>query len=224
MIPSRIWITRARPGAEATAERLTSLGFTPLVVPLLEVRTLPAEIDLNGVDGLAFTSMNGVAAFQALSPDRARRVFAVGDATARAARDAGFTHVVSADGDLTALAALIRDQATGTTLLHPVAARPAGDLSALVGQGAQVREIPVYEAVETDAVPPQAWDAVLIHSPRAATAFAALAPDARGRLACAISPAAAAPLAPLPFAQVRSAASPDEAALLQTLGKAEPGV
>ena len=31
----KVWVTRASPGAEATATRLTALGHTPLVAPLL---------------------------------------------------------------------------------------------------------------------------------------------------------------------------------------------
>ena len=53
---------------------------------------------------LAFTSVNGVAAFAALTPRRDRPVFAVGDATAQAAHDAGFADVLSASGDLRDLA------------------------------------------------------------------------------------------------------------------------
>lgn len=220
----KVWITRARPGAEATAERLTALGFKPLIAPLLEVRPLPAEIDLTGIDALVFTSINAVAAFTALSPARDRPVFTVGDATARAASEAGFASVRSADGDLTALAALIRDEARGLTLLHPAAAQPAGDLAALVGDVARVRTAAVYETVETDARPSEAWDAVLIHSPRAARALAGAAPDVAGRLAFAISEAAAAPLSPLGFAEVRIATAPTEDALLAALGKAGPAV
>ena len=151
----------------------------------------------------------------------------VGDATAEAARAAGFVGVRSADGDLYALAALIgADPALkGLRLLHPGAETPAGDLSALVGGHAHVDHLPVYRAVQTGAAPPPAFDAVLIHSPRAARTLSgalagALAPDAaRDRLACAISANAAAPLSGLPFAEVRIAAHPDEAALLACLGK-----
>lgn len=220
----KVWITRARPGADSTAARLTALGFTPVVAPLLVVRPLPAEIDLAGVDALTFTSMNAVAAFAASSPSRDRPVFAVGDATARAAREAGFASVHSADGDLTALATLIRADGKGLTLLHPAAAQPAGDLAALVGDAAHIRTITVYETVETDARPSEAWHAVLIHSPRAARALASAAPDVAGGLACAISEAAAAPLTPLGFAQVRVATVPTEDALLAALGKPRPGV
>lgn len=220
----RVWITRARPGAEATAARLTALGFTPLIAPLLEVRALPADIDLTGIDALVFTSINAVAAFTALGPALDRPVFTVGDATARAAREAGFVSVRSADGDLTALAGLIRADGRGLTLLHPAAAQPAGDLAALVGDAAKVRTVTVYETVETVARAPEEWNAVLIHSPRAGRALAAAAPDVAGRLGCAISEAAAAPLAPLGFAEVRVAAAPTEDALLAALGKPGPAV
>ncbi|WP_029418278.1 uroporphyrinogen-III synthase [Brevundimonas bacteroides] len=220
----KVWITRARPGAEATAARLTALGFTPVIAPLLKVRPLHAEIDLVGVDALVFTSINAVAAFTTLSLARDHRVFTVGDATAGAASEAGFSSVRSADGDLTALAALIRADGQGLTLLHIAAAQPAGDLAALVGDTAQVRTVRVYETVETDAGPTEPWDAVLIHSPRAARALASAAPDVADRLACAISEAAAAPLAPLGFAEVRIAAAPTEDTLLAALGKPGPAV
>lgn len=174
-------------------------------------------------DALIFTSVNGVAAWADLSPGRAALVLTVGAATAEAARAAGFASVRSADGDIDALAALIlTDPALkGAHLLHPAAETPAGDLGSLIGGHARLETLPVYRAVETGAAPPEAFEAVLIHSPRAARALsAALPPDAvRGRIACAISANAAAPLADVPFAEVRIAASPDEASLLACLGK-----
>lgn len=216
-----VWITRARPGAERTAERLAGLGFDPVVAPLLAIRPLDVRPDLTGVRALAFTSRNGVEAFATLSPDRSRSVFAVGDATAEAARDAGFGDVRSAAGDLQALAALIRTTGSGLSVLHPAAAEPAGDLAALVGDGARVTTLAVYEAMETEAAAPEVWDAVLIHSPRAARALTVrVSPEAaRGRLAVAISPAAVAPLAVLSFAEIRIAEAPTETSLLAALGK-----
>lgn len=222
----RIWVTRAHPGAARTAGRLNALGFDPLVSPLLRIDALPATPDLTGVQTLVFTSANGVAAFAALSDARTLSVLAVGDATARAAREAGFATVRSADGDLAALAALIRAEARGLTILHPSAAEPAGDLSAAVGDAARIRNLPVYEARETDVGAPGAWDAVLIHSPRAGRALAAsLSPEeVEGRIALVLSSAAAAPLERLPFAEVRIAAAPTEDALLAALGKPQASV
>lgn len=224
--PPRVWVTRAQPGAGRTAERLAALGFAPVVVPLLEIQPLQVQPDLSEVQALVFTSINGVAAFAALAPAPTLPVFTVGEATADAARQAGFTRVSSADGDVVALAALIRDKAAGLSLLHLGAAEPAGDLAGLVGDAARIAAQPVYRAVETGCQAPDAWDFVLLHSPRAARALAAgLSPDrARTRIAAAISPAAAAPLQPLGFAEIRIAATPDETGLLAALGKSKTSV
>src|SRR5262245_38438369 len=87
----RIWITRAQPGADVTAERVRALGHEAVVAPLLAVRMIPdVSIDLRGVAALAFTSANGVRAFADASGERGLKVFAVGAATASAARAAGF--------------------------------------------------------------------------------------------------------------------------------------
>jgi uroporphyrinogen-III synthase len=224
--PARIWVTRAQPGADRSAERLTALGFTPVVMPLLEIRRLDVQPDLTGVDALVFTSINGVSAYAALSPIPGLPVFTVGEATARAARDAGFTKIRSADGDVVALAALIRDEAAGLSLLHLGAAEPAGDLAGLVGTAARVAAQPLYRAVETHASPPGAWDLVLLHSPRAARALAASLPAgaATDRIAVAISPAAGAPLDGLGLAEIRLAATPDETGMLAALGKSRTSV
>ncbi|WP_253189231.1 uroporphyrinogen-III synthase [Brevundimonas sp. LM2] len=220
-MPRRVWVTRARPGADRTAERLTALGYIPLVVPLLEVRPLDVRLDLDGVEALAFTSLNGVAAFAALTPDRTLPVFAVGDATARAAQTAGFAAVRSAAGDLTALAALIRGEAPGCSILHPAAVEPAGDLAATVGPAARVRVVSVYETRDTGAAPPALWDAVLLHSPRAARAMPR---HLAGGIAVALSPAVAAALSDQAFAALHIADAPTETALLTALGKPGPAV
>src|SRR5258706_5970636 len=128
----KIWITRAEPAADVTAERVRALGHEALVAPLLAVRPLPdVEVELSGVAALAFTSANGVRAFADLSAERSLRVFAIGAATAQAARAAGFKLVLSADGDVDALGEGIaqrRGELRGI-VLHPGAAEPAGDLA-----------------------------------------------------------------------------------------------
>lgn len=221
----RVWITRAQPGAARTAARLTALGFTPVVAPLLTLLPLPEALshapDLTTVAALAFTSPNGVAAFAALTPAlRDRPVFAVGDATAEAARDAGFAETHSAAGDIHALARLIAATPVDGLILAPGAREPAGDLPALLPDR-QVRRLPVYLADETRIPAPADVDAVLVHSPRAARALAeALGPRTTApRLAVCISAAAAAPLAGLDFPEIRIADTPDEPAMLTALGK-----
>jgi len=101
--------------------------------------------------------------------------------------------VVSARGDLERLAALLIAQGAAVgPLLVPAALEPAGDLPALLRGRVEAKALPVYQAVETAAAAPAAFDAVLIHSARAARALAALGPFS-GQTAVALSAAAAAP-------------------------------
>ena len=229
----KVWVTRARPGAERTAARLAALGHEPLVAPLLAVRPIPGgDLSLHGVAALAFTSANGVAAFAAAQgAGRDLPVFAVGGATAHAARAAGFRFVRSADGDVEALAELVIAGPPQGIVLPPAAREPGGDLGgALAAAGVSLQTVPVYEtlALPLPSEAADAWrtlDAVLLHSPRASRALvAALGARPTDRLlAACISEAAAAPLRGR-LADVRSAAAPDEDALLALLGKpAAPG-
>src|SRR5580765_8394759 len=106
MTGKRVAITRAQPEAERTAEKLRALGADPVIAPLLEVKDRAFDADVRGVQAFLFTSANGVRASVHKIADRAQPALTVGDATARAARDAGFTDVRSAGGDVTALSAL----------------------------------------------------------------------------------------------------------------------
>ena len=179
----RIWITRTQPGADATAERVRALGHEALVQPLLSVRNLAGvEVDLEGVAALAFTSANGVRAFAEASPERTHLVFAVGAATAQAARAVGFRRVLSADGDVDALAEGIaqRRRELKGWVLHPGAAEPAGDLAAaLERHKVPARRLVLYEtgpaALSADEIRVLTTaDAALLHSPRAAHVLAKL--------------------------------------------------
>lgn len=221
----RVWVTRAEPGAARTADRLTALGFTPLVAPLLTLAPLPGALDAapspDAVAVLALTSPNGVEAFAPLIPRfRDHPVFAVGDATAEAARAAGFADVRSAAGDIHALARLIAAEAPPGPLLAPGAREPAGDLPALLPDR-PVQRLPIYAAFETHAPAPEFFDAVMLHSPRAARALASELPRpaSSGRIAICISEAAAIPLRPFDLAEIRIAAAPDEPGMLSALGK-----
>ena len=227
---AKVWVTRASPGAQATAERLRALGFAPVVAPLLEIRPIPGgPIDLTGVAALAFTSANGVAAFAARCATRDLPAFAVGAATAEVARAAGFAQVVSAEGDVEALAPVIAAHGPfAGVVLHPGPAEPAGDLvAALEARGVRATRLAVYETVTLAADP--AIDApgpdaglVLLHSPKAARALATrlAGRPAGGLTALCLSANVAAPLAGVGLAAVRVAAAPTEAALLDLLSPA----
>ena len=225
----RVWVTRASPGAERTADALRKLGHSPLLSPVMRVKQLPAAIDLTGVAALAFTSANGVEAFTVRSPGRGLKVFAVGDATAQTAREAGFSEVVSAQGDVAALGELIAGagMAEGAVVLHPGGRELAGDLPGAVGPGVVIRQVALYETLAR--APSEALavmdadglDAVLVHSSKAARRLASVcAPWREGRAwYFALSPAVAAPLVEAGFEKVRAAPFPDEAALLKLLSE-----
>lgn len=198
-----------------------------MIQPLLVIRPLPqSEPDLEPFTALAFTSRNGVAAFAALNPRRDRPVFTVGDATAEAARAAGFSDVLSADGAIGDLATLLLAHlGPDDRVLAAVAARPVANLGALLAGRVAVESLAVYDAVDTAAAAPEAIDAVLIHSPRAADALAALKPaEAANWTVVAISAQAAGPLKALGIADLRLAPHPSDEPMLETLGKPAPDV
>ncbi|CAN7599973.1 uroporphyrinogen-III synthase [Phenylobacterium sp. LjRoot164] len=226
----KIWITRAEPGAEATAARVRERGHAPLVVPLLAVRMIEEpQIDLAGVGALAFTSANGVRAFAEACPDRSLQVFAVGAATAQAAREAGFRRVLSADGDVNALAEGIaaRRSEIGGAVLHPGAAELAGDLTgALERARVEVRALTLYDTVPVEPEPAQIEalgqaDVALVHSAKGARVLAQVlaAHPLPGLKVLGLSKAVLAPLADTPLASRASAPFPLEAALLNLIDR-----
>jgi uroporphyrinogen-III synthase len=227
----RILITRPIDDARPLADALEQRGIEVLIEPLLEIRHLDdAEIDLDGVQALLFTSANGVRAFAALSPRRDLKVFTVGDGSADAARQAGFPNVESAKGDIEALAALVVDRlkAEDGVLFHAAGTVTAGDLKTrLEGLGYQVRRAQLYEAKIATALSTETRanltlggiDAVLLFSPRTAATFAELwqaaGSPSLGRIhALCLSAAVAREIGSLGWAGVEIADRPDLPSML----------
>jgi uroporphyrinogen-III synthase len=226
----KIWITRAQPGADATAARVRALGHQPFVAPLLVVeRRDPGPLDLDGVGALAFTSANGLASYCELTGDRSQPVFAVGAATAAAARAAGFKRVLSADGDVAALAEglIARRNELKGVVLHPGAAEPAGDLAgALARHGIEVRRLILYDTIPLALTEAQLarlpeLDLALVHSVKAAQALAKVlkaSPQKQLRV-LALSKAVIKPLARAPVGARAYAPFPLEAAMLNLIDR-----
>ena len=222
----RVWVTRAQPAAETTADRLRAMGHDPIVGPLLVVSPEAAVADLTGVAALVFTSANAVPFFASLTPRRDLVVYAVGAATAWAARAAGFSDVIASDGDVAALAhRIIGDDIPDGLVLHPGALEPAADLAALLtARGIEARNLPVYRTDAVAALPPAVTtppDAVLLHSPKAARTLAGLIPATwpEAMDALALSPACGAPLVGHGFRRLEAARRPSEADLLGLLAR-----
>ena len=172
----RIWVTRAQPQAAATAARLGALGHEAIVAPVIETRPVAFGLDeFADIGALAVTSQAAVAALAPfVSKLCALPVYAVGDATAQAAREAGFDRADSAAGRVSDLVDLILSAPIQGTILHACAREPAGDLVGdLMRSARPARRLVVYETVPlTAAMIPGQIDAVMIHSAQAARAVA----------------------------------------------------
>ena len=231
----RVLVTRPDEDAAPLAAALAARGHETLVQPLLAIEPRPgAEIDLAGVQAVAFTSANGARVFARLSEVRDVPVFAVGDLTAEAARGVGFARVESATGDVAALAALIAgrlDPAAGA-VFHGAAGRVAGDLAGrLEERGFAVRRAVLYDAVPARSLAPEIReeltaeriDTVLFFSPRTAETFVRLISEADLTSACrrcdavCLSPAVADEVGRVPWRGVHVAARPTREALLESL-------
>lgn len=222
----RVAITRAEPEAARTAERVRARGHEPIVAPLITIVPCGYDTSTEGAQAIIFTSTNGVRAFPDARGARDRIVLTVGDATAAAAREAGFTDVRSADGDVRSLAALAKrdlDPAKGK-LIHIAGDHVAGDLGGeLRAAGFNVERRLAYASVAAGPLPEALngpLDVVLFHSPRAAERYIALgAPNAAMLTAGCLSAAIAAEAGKTAWKRIITAPHPREDDLLAaTLG------
>ena len=210
-----VLILRPEPGAAQTAARARALGLEAVTAPLFAVRPLEWEMPEGPFDGVLLTSAHaarqggaGLAGLLSLP------CFAVGEATAAAARAAGFERAQSGSGDG---AAAVEDMAAAGVgrALHLC----GRDHLSLTHPRIAIERRAVYAAEPVETMPPAAVallpDALaLLHSPRAAALFARLVEDRSAIRIAAISAAAAA-AAGQGWAQVAVAARPRDQALLE---------
>ena len=176
-------LTRPEADAETLAAALADIGIGSLVAPMMDVVHIPGPpLELGNVSGFLLTSANGVRALAARTDNRDIPVFAVGDATAKAARTAGFVSVTSAGGDVDDLAEVVSAVCVpgNGVLLHAAGSVTAGDLAGrLEHMGYQVWREMLYEARPRDALADAARaamadgriDGVVLYSPRTARIF-----------------------------------------------------
>ena len=177
-------LLRPEPGLSHSAKGARALGLTVIECPLFEVRPLAwAAPPAGEFDALMLTSVNAVRhGGSGLTKYRELPVLAVGEATAEAARDAGFqVELVGAGG----VADLLSNVALERRLLH------LGGAEVQHGGRAMTRAA-VYASVVVDDVTLPALNGAVIavHSPRAGQRLAELAHDRGGATVAAISAAA----------------------------------
>ena len=207
---TRILVLRPQPGAAATVERAQALGLESVAIPLFEVEAVEWEApDPAGFDGLLLTSANAVRfGGEALNALLGLKVYSIGQATAEAARNAGFA--VAATGDA-GVERLLKSIEPGLKLLHLCGEdrREAG------GATQQISRVTVYCAtpVEAPNLDPAENTIALIHSPRAGRRFAELVRE-RGTIAIAAISQEAADAVDRGWRAVEVAPLPTDEALL----------
>lgn len=207
-----ILVLRPEPGAGETVLRLRERGIDAVAAPLFTVAPVAWQApDPAAFDAVVLTSANAVRhGGDPLEKLRGLPVHAVGEATAAAARDAGFDVASSGDAGVDQLLGSIDQQ---LRLLHLCGKDRREPLDA----PQQIARITVYRAtpVEFPDLRSAKGSVALIHSPRAAERFAELVavPD-RTSIAIAAISHAAAKAAGAGWKHVEAAAQPSEEALL----------
>jgi uroporphyrinogen-III synthase len=234
-MPRRVLVTRPEPGASQTAKRLQAARFSPLALPLSEIRALPVDSVPETFDAVAVTSANAIRHASRALLDRlaGSRCYAVGQRTAAAALQAGFADIVTGPGGAEALAdAIISAEKPGAAIHYLCGrVRMAAFEERLRAAGIDVRPVETYDTVGVDyetglvrrLLGEQPVDAVLLYSAKAASAFVDIA--SRPKLASlfagaglyCLSPRVASALAACEGAQIHVAAEPSEEALLMVL-------
>lgn len=237
----KVLVIRAGDPAARTARNLSAHGHEAVLLPLSEIRPTGASLPEGRFDALIFTS---AAAPRILALQLADfpvllhlSAYCVGEATAVAAREAGFEECRVSEGDARSLAEMIssdidrKDLPERAEILYPAARHRAFDFAAALPQ-ARIETVTVYESALRDpgrdefmrAVQALQKGAVFIHSARACRHFFDLSAryDAEGALAdltvVTISETVAGEAPEWAANRIIVAETPDEAAMIRSLG------
>ncbi len=234
----RILVTRPQPRAAQTAADLRARGHEPIIAPLFEMERL-ADVDpkTGPWDAILLTSANGLCGIASFAHDKKWHgipVFAVGDVTAKAARDMRFADVTSAGGNVDDLVDLVAARLQPPArLLYLAGEERAADLAgALRSKNFEVDLAVVYRVVTVQCFPEPAAaalndriDAVLHFSRASAEDFLDAARGSNLLEAALTKPMhfcmseqVAAPLRAAGAARIQIAARPTQEALLELCG------
>jgi uroporphyrinogen-III synthase len=210
----RVLVLRPEPGASATVERARARGLEAIALPLFEIEPLAWDApEASSFDGVLLTSANAVrCGGDPLKGLRGLPAYAVGMATAEAAREAGFDIASTGEAGVDRLLGSIDPD---LKLLHLA----GEDRRAPDGATQEITFIPVYRS-KTRAnidVRSVAGGVAMIHSPRAGQYLGDIVDssgiDRRAVIIAAISQEAAS-AAGAGWAAVEAAETPNDDALL----------
>ncbi|MFC7048073.1 uroporphyrinogen-III synthase [Emcibacter nanhaiensis] len=181
----RFLLTRPLHDSRILAHLLEARDHEAVIEPMMEVRCRPFEppTDPTSYQAVIFTSANGVRAFRHHFPDSILPVYAVGPATATAAREAGFSDITSGSRDVEKLAQLIANDPeldNSRPVLHVAGTHVAGELKKLLQKvGIELERWVLYEAEKVNQLSGTTLemldqgkiDAIPFFSPRTARIF-----------------------------------------------------
>ena len=182
----RLLVTRPETDAAQQAVELAARGHQVVLAPLLQIEIAQPPLDLENVQAVIVTSRNALRALERHPQKDALLqlpVFAVGEATARAANDLGFREIAVGPGNGAGLAEVIRDGAEplNGALLHLSGEDLAFDLASALPDY-ELRRTVMYRAIPAGELPgkiPQLLregelDGAILMSPRTAATFVSL--------------------------------------------------
>lgn len=204
----QLLLLRPEPGLSASAERARHLGLHVIACPLFRVEPMAWQApDAANYDALLLTSANSI---RFGGPDlealKALPVHAVGEATAEAARSAGFGVASAGEGNA---ADLLGTLPHDLRLLHLT----GEDYREAAGREPERRIVYRSATIDDPGLPELGGLVVAVHSPRAAARLAELAQERNRTVIAAISEAAA-QAAGTGWERIEVAERPDDSSLL----------
>lgn len=219
-------LTRPQKDAQAFAQEV--LSHQPaaqiLISPVLTITPIGTLPDLSAYAAVVFTSRHAVACFAHAHIPKKMTCFAVGEATAEAAKKLGFL-VISSAGAAQDLILLVQKTGAAGPLIHPHGQHARGQIATtLTKKGIPCAECVIYDQIETPLsiqarallTQPQAL-LVPVFSPRSARLLQRYGPLPNGSEIIAISQTVAACFSTQPHIKTTVACHPNRGAMLKAV-------
>jgi|TARA_B100001059_G_scaffold233630_1_gene274111 uroporphyrinogen-III synthase len=228
ILPQRPTLLLTRPQKDAQAFAQEVLSHQPaaqiLISPVLTITPIGTLPDLSAYAAVVFTSRHAVACFVHAPIPKKMTCFAVGEATAEAAKKLGFS-VINSAGAAQDLILLVQKTGAAGPLIHPHGQHARGQIAAtLTKKGIPCAECVIYDQIETPLsiqarallTQPQAL-LVPVFSPRSARLLQRYGPLPNGSEIIAISQTVAACFSTQPHIKTTVACHPNRGAMLKAV-------
>ena len=228
ILPQRPTLLLTRPQKDAQAFAQEVLSHQPaaqiLISPVLDITPIGTLPDLSAYAAVLFTSRHAVACFAHAPIPKKMTCFAVGEATAEAAKKLGF-FVISSAGTAQDLILLVQKAGAAGPLIHPHGEHSRGQIAAtLTKKGIPCTECVIYDQIETPlSVQARALFTqphlllVPVFSPRSARLLQRYGPLPNGSEIIAISQTVAACFSTQPHIKTTVAPHPNRGAMLKAV-------